>query len=62
MIHSFYSEVLTVSNGQIFKETEEEDGSGCTGMIQSERLEYVLNSYLFLIITKTKECKNNMFI
>ena len=41
MIHSFYREVLTVSNGQIFKETEEEDGSGCTGMIQSEGLEYV---------------------
>lgn len=38
MIHTFYSEVLNVANGQMFKETEEEDGNDLTGIIQSEGL------------------------
>ena len=53
--------MLTVANGQMFKETKKEVGRGCTEMIQSEGFD-ILNSYLFLMITKTKECKNNMFI
>ena len=50
-----------VANGQMFKEMEKEVGRCCTDMIQSEGFD-ILNSYLFLMITKTKESKNNMFI
>lgn len=53
--------MLTVANGQMFKETEEEVRRGCTTMIQSEGFD-ILNSYPFIMITKTKEGKNNMFI